>query len=54
MTLVQTRPDTHGHTLTDHDALTAAGVDPSTTKPREHDVRCHSCNARTFNQAGGC
>ena len=54
MTLVQTRPDTHGHTLTDHDALTAAGVDPSTTQPREHAVRCHSCNARTFNQAGGC
>lgn len=49
-----TRPDTHGHTPADFAALSKAGVEARTTQPREHAVRCHSCNARTFNQAGGC
>jgi len=49
-------PNTHGHTPDDYLALTAAGIDPGDTQPREHDTRCFEwgCHERTFNQAGGC
>jgi hypothetical protein len=43
----------NGHTRRDLDALTAAGVDPDTTQPRERAVCC-PCGSATFNQSGTC
>lgn len=42
------------HTPLDLAALVAAGVDPESTQPREHEVRCTFCAARTLNQMAGC
>ena len=53
MSFASTRA-TGGHTPLDLAALTAAGIDPASTQPREHEVRCTFCPARTLNQMGGC
>jgi hypothetical protein len=45
---------THGHTQRDYDELIAAGVDPSTTQPREHPIPCAICTMATMHQAGRC
>lgn len=45
--------DRHGHTERDFAELTAAGIDPATTQPRDHAVRC-LCGQATFNQQAGC
>jgi hypothetical protein len=42
-----------GHTRRDYDALVAAGVDPTTTQPRERAVRCW-CGRETWHQVGYC
>jgi len=42
------------HTRLDHEALIAAGVDPSSTQPRERAVTCQVCGAWTANQAAHC
>jgi hypothetical protein len=47
-------PYTAGHTERDHAELTAAGVDPYSTAPREHAVACVVCRRMTFHQMGGC
>lgn len=41
------------HTPADTAALTAAGIDPESTQPREHAVPCR-CGRRTLNLSGGC
>lgn len=48
------RDDRHGHTEKDFAALVAAGVDPASTQPREHSVRCTWCLRPTMNQSGNC
>lgn len=47
-------PYTAGHTERDHAELTAAGVDPYSTAPREHAVGCIVCRRMTFHQMAGC
>ena len=42
------------HTRLDHEALIAAGVDPSSTQPRERAVTCRRCGRLTWNQAAHC
>lgn len=42
------------HTVLDLHALRQAGVDPDSTQPREHAVRCTRCTSETWNQAGRC
>ena len=44
----------HGHTEADYGCLIGAGVDPSTTQPREHAVGCTGCGRKTWNQMGRC
>ena len=53
----QTQMATHGHTHRDAEHLHAAGIDPSTTQPRDdHAIRCtHTgCRNMTWHQAAGC
>lgn len=42
------------HTRLDHEALIAAGVNPSSTQPRERAVSCRQCGRVTWNQAAHC
>ena len=42
------------HTPMDRSTLLAAGVDPSTVQPREHDVACAVCMVGTWNLSGYC
>jgi len=42
------------HTRLDHEALIAAGVNPSSTQPRERAVSCRRCGQITWNQAAHC
>ena len=42
------------HTRLDHEALIAAGVNPSSTQPRERAVTCQVCGRVTWNQAAHC
>lgn len=44
---------THGHTDRDYNALVAAGIDPATTQPREHNTLCW-CAATTRHQSATC
>ena len=53
-TPASTRPEEHhGHTPRDYAELTAAGVDPHSTQPREHAVRCW-CGHLNYHQSGNC
>ena len=42
------------HTPLDLEALIAAGVNPSSTQPRERPVTCQMCGRTTWNQAAHC
>lgn len=52
-TFTVTAEGTAGHTQRDYDALVKADVDPASTQPREHPVRCW-CGAMTWHQQGLC
>lgn len=45
---------THGHTYRDAAAMTAAGINPADTQPREHAVPCAVCHTDTWNVGGRC
>lgn len=46
--------DTGGHTALDVHSLRRAGIDPTSTQPREHSVPCTACSEPTWNIEARC